>query len=176
MNKTFGLKSDFALVKEDASRVIIGYGMTPDADGIHATWKEIDFYKKQGKPGLGAIKEAVKADINAATDERIIKGFVWNGIPVWLSSVSSHSAVWMPRVRPRSTSSTWRPAGQSMRSAPSMTSRTSKVVTCTTYQPTWQSWAAISSAHPVPLHLLRHLPHLNPHSVRKELRNEMANT
>lgn len=86
MNKTFGLKSDFALVKEDASRVIIGYGLIPDADGIHATWKEIDFYKKQGKPGLGAIKEAVKADINAATDERIIKGFVWNGKNVYLSA------------------------------------------------------------------------------------------
>ena len=85
MNKTFGLKSDFAFVKEDASRVIIGYGLTPDADGIHATWKEIDFYKKNGKPSLAQIKEAVKADINAATDERIIKGFVWNGINVWLS-------------------------------------------------------------------------------------------
>ena len=50
MNKIYGLISDFTPVKEDASRVIIGYGMTPDADGVHATWKEIDFYKKKGKP------------------------------------------------------------------------------------------------------------------------------
>ena len=85
MNKIYGLISDFTPVKEDASRVIIGYGMTPDADGVHATWKEIDFYKKKGKPNLAAIKEAVRADINAATQERIIKGFVWNGINVWLS-------------------------------------------------------------------------------------------
>ena len=85
MNKIYGSKNDFTLVKEDASRIIISYGFTPDADGEHATWKEIDFYKKQGKPSFAQVKEAIKADINAATDERIIKGFVWNGIPVWLS-------------------------------------------------------------------------------------------
>lgn len=85
MNKIYGLISDFAPVKEDASRFIISYGMVPEADGEHATWKEVDFYKKQGKPNLAKIKEAVKADINAATDERILKGFVWNNINVWLS-------------------------------------------------------------------------------------------
>lgn len=85
MNKIYGLISDYAPVKEDASRFVISYGMIPEADGEHATWKEIDFYKKQGKPNLAKIKEAVRADINAATDERIVKGFVWNGINVWLS-------------------------------------------------------------------------------------------
>ena len=63
MNKIYGLISDFAPVKEDASRFIISYGMVPEADGEHATWKEVDFYKKQGKPNLAKIKEAVKADI-----------------------------------------------------------------------------------------------------------------
>ena len=85
MNKIYGLISDFAPIKEDASRLVIAYGMIPEADGEHATWKEVDFYKKQGKPNLAKIKEAVRADINAATDERILKGFVWNGINVWLS-------------------------------------------------------------------------------------------
>lgn len=91
MNKTYGLISDFALIKEDASRIVIGYGMKPEADGEHATWMEIDFYKKQGKPGIAQIKEAVKADINAATDARILNGFVWNGIRVYLSEENQHN-------------------------------------------------------------------------------------
>jgi len=86
MNRIYGLQSDFALIKEDANRVVVGYGLIPEADGEHATWYEIDFYKKQGKPGLAVIKDAIKADINAATDERIIKGFVWNGKNVYLSA------------------------------------------------------------------------------------------
>lgn len=86
MNKMYGLISEFAPVREDASRTIISYGMQPEADGEHATWFEVDFYKKQvGKPSLGAIKTAVKADINARTDEKILKGFIWNGIKIWLS-------------------------------------------------------------------------------------------
>lgn len=85
MNRIYGLQSDFALIKEDANRVVVGYGLIPEADGEHATWHEIDFYKKQGKPDLARIKEAIKADINAATDKKIISGFLWNGIPVWLS-------------------------------------------------------------------------------------------
>lgn len=91
MSKVYGLISEFAPVKEDASRVIIGYGMQPEADGEHATWYEVDFYKKNGKPSLDAIKKAVKADINARTDERILKGFVWNGINVWLSEENQHN-------------------------------------------------------------------------------------
>ena len=91
MSKVYGLISEFAPVKEDASRVIIGYGMQPEADGEHATWYEVDFYKKNGKPSLDAIKNAVKADINARTDERILKGFVWNGINVWLSEENQHN-------------------------------------------------------------------------------------
>jgi len=85
MNKIYGLKSDFTLIKEDVSRVVVSYGLQPDADGEHATWNEIDFYKKQGKPNLAIIREAIKADINAATEQKIIGGFVWNGIKVWLS-------------------------------------------------------------------------------------------
>lgn len=91
MNKVFGLQSDFALVKEDASRVIICYGMQSEADGVNATWKEIDFYKKQGKPSLSQVKEAIKAAINAATESKIIGGFVWNGIKVWLSNENQHN-------------------------------------------------------------------------------------
>ena len=90
MNKYYGLISDFAPVVEDASRVVIAYGMQPEQDGEHATWYEVVFYKKQGKPNFEAAKKAVIADINARTDEKIISGFVWtpqggDPINVWLS-------------------------------------------------------------------------------------------
>ena len=91
MNRIYGLISEFAPKREDASRVIIAYGMQPEADGEHATWYEVDFHKKQGKPSLEAIKNAVKADINTRTEERILKGFVWNGINVWLSEENQHN-------------------------------------------------------------------------------------
>ena len=92
MSKINGNKNEFALIREDASRVIIGYGFQPDAQGDNAIWFEVYFNKKQtGKPSLAQIKEAVKADINAKTDARILSGFVWNGINVWLSEENQHN-------------------------------------------------------------------------------------
>jgi hypothetical protein len=49
------------------------------------TWYQVDFYKKQGAPTLDSVKRAIIDDINARTDDKILKGFVWNGINVWLS-------------------------------------------------------------------------------------------
>lgn len=84
--KVFGLISDFQLVKEDASRVIIAYGKT-DVDAKHAEWHEVVFYKKQNaKPTVEQVRKAVEADINARTDQKILVGFVWNDKKVWLSS------------------------------------------------------------------------------------------
>ena len=89
MNKYSGNVSDFQPVVEDASRVVISYGLKELGDG-RAEWFEVVFYKKQGKPNLEAVKKAVIADINAQTDEKIISGFVWTPeggepINVWLS-------------------------------------------------------------------------------------------
>lgn len=91
MNKIYGLLSDFALIYEDASRWILCYGLTPEEDGVHATWYEIYFYKKQeGKPSIDRIKEAIRGDINSRTDAAILTGFSWtpeggSPISVWLS-------------------------------------------------------------------------------------------
>lgn len=56
-------------------------------------WYEVYIYKKQKSSlSLQDVKQAVIADINARTDEKIISGFVWtpdgseDGIPVWLST------------------------------------------------------------------------------------------
>lgn len=38
------------------------------------------------KPTMAEVKEIVLAGMNAKIDERILSGFVWNGMGVWLSS------------------------------------------------------------------------------------------
>ena len=88
-NKYCGNVSDYQPVLEDASRVVISYGLTELGDG-KAEWYEVVFYKKQGRPSFDDAKKAILADINARTDEKILNGFVWNPeggnpIPVWLS-------------------------------------------------------------------------------------------
>ena len=86
MKKVYGKKSDFAPIREDGSRVVISYGYQKEADGKHATWYEVYFYKKQvSQVTFAAIKQAITADINARVKENIISGFVWNDKPVWLS-------------------------------------------------------------------------------------------
>jgi hypothetical protein len=84
-NKYSGNVSDFQPVVEDASRVVISYGLKELGDG-KAEWFEVVFYKKQtAKPTIEQVKKAVLDDINKQTDEKILTGFVWNDIPVWLS-------------------------------------------------------------------------------------------
>lgn len=52
-------------------------------------WYEIYIYKKKKSSlSLQDVKNAIIADINARTDEKILSGFVWNGKPVWLSAES----------------------------------------------------------------------------------------
>lgn len=123
MNKVYGTLNDFALIKEDASRIIVSYELTPvdydpeeevaeqsaeEGEGEepepepepepvkHATWFEVYFYKKQvQKPTLKQVKDAVFADIDSQTDEKILTGYVWRvpkvggepeEVSVWLSS------------------------------------------------------------------------------------------
>ena len=90
VNKYSGNVSDFQPVVEDASRVVISYGLKDLGDG-KAEWFEVVFYKKQtAKPTIEQVKKAVLDDINKQTDEKIISGFVWTPdggepINVWLS-------------------------------------------------------------------------------------------
>ena len=83
-NKYCGNVADFAPVQEDASRVIISYGLNP-TEGEMAEWYQLEFYKKQGKPSFEQVKAAIIADINEKVKAKIIGGFVWNGKSVWLS-------------------------------------------------------------------------------------------
>ena len=83
-NKYSGNVSDFQPVVEDASRIVISYGLK-EIDGDKAEWYEVVFYKKQGKPSFEQAKAAIIADINERVKAKIIGGFVWNDKPVWLS-------------------------------------------------------------------------------------------
>lgn len=84
MSKMHGPKECFVPVRQDASRVIISYEKVADGES-NAFWHEVTFYKKKGIPTLEQVKQAVLEDINRQTDEKILTGFVWNDINVWLS-------------------------------------------------------------------------------------------
>ena len=88
MNKVCGKKSDFALLREDASRIVIGYDCKKSVVGTELyEWYEIYIPRKQkSNISLQDIKTAILDDINTNTDEKILTGFVWNNINIWLST------------------------------------------------------------------------------------------
>lgn len=87
MNKIYGKKEGYSPIRSDRSRLIVGYDMQPTGDGVYATWYEIYFNKKTHPVVTSeGIREAILADINARTDEKILSGFVWENNKVWLSS------------------------------------------------------------------------------------------
>lgn len=92
MNKVSGKSSDFALLREDASRIVIGYGLTQvEGQEDLYEWYEVYIYKKKnGNLSFQIVKDAILDDINKQTDEKILSGFVWtpegsDPISVWLS-------------------------------------------------------------------------------------------
>lgn len=93
MSKKCGKSAEFALVREERSQLVVGYGKTKvDGKSLYE-WYEVGFNtKKSGKPTLDQVKQAIFDDINSRTDEKIISGFVWtpkaggDPIPVWLST------------------------------------------------------------------------------------------
>ena len=92
MNKISGKKSDFALLREDASRVIIGYGLKKVTGKSLYEWYEVYQYKRQNSQlSFQIVKDAILNDINEQTDMKILSGFVWTPeggepINVWLSA------------------------------------------------------------------------------------------
>jgi len=84
--KIYGLLTDFAPVRQDASRTVISFDLQR-VDGEHATWHELYFYhKRDGKPTLTQIRAAITADINDRVRQRITSTLSWNQKPVWLST------------------------------------------------------------------------------------------
>lgn len=86
MSKTFGLTERYKPIRKEVTRIVVRYGIE-QYDENNSTWYEVYFNKNQHPTvTLDEIKEAILADINAQTDEKILSGFVWNDVHVWLSS------------------------------------------------------------------------------------------
>lgn len=87
-------KNDFSLLKEDESRIVIGYGLT--RNGNMWEWYEVYVYKIDGQiNGFYDIKNLITNDINSRVDENILNGYQWKVlhgddegkvINVWLSA------------------------------------------------------------------------------------------
>lgn len=94
MNKMSGTLADFSLIREDGSRIVIGYGLKEAGDGLYE-WYEVYLYKKQtAQVSFEMVKETVIKDINAKTDAKILNGYPFtpdgaeDPIIVWLSKES----------------------------------------------------------------------------------------
>ena len=92
MNKMSGKKSDFSLIREENSRIVIGYDQKKITGKSLYEWYEV-YLNKSETPQLTLkmVKDAIEADINAQTDKKILTGFVWTPdgvepINVWLSA------------------------------------------------------------------------------------------
>lgn len=85
MNKYNGKQEDFSYIREDGSRITVGYGLKEAENGLYE-WYEVYFYKKQkNNLSLQDVKDAIIGDINARITNQIVGGFVWEDKPVWFS-------------------------------------------------------------------------------------------
>lgn len=59
----------------------------PDMEEDGKTQRGVTFIEAEYpyKPSMQEVKDFVYGVINMQTDEKILTGFVWNGLPVWLS-------------------------------------------------------------------------------------------
>lgn len=85
-------KTEFVPLKVKDQSVKISFCFTPffdrDNEGNQveievAKWLEHTFVKR---PSDGQIKEFILSEINKQTDTKILSGFVWKDMQVWLSS------------------------------------------------------------------------------------------
>ena len=83
MEKIYGTdKAQNGLVKV-GRKWIVFYGFYQDPD----TGSSYEYrYTFKEKPTLAQVKEVIIAQINADIDRKILSGFVWRGMSVWLST------------------------------------------------------------------------------------------
>lgn len=91
MIRVTNLKDYYTPISVSGNIVKIAFDYKPfydiDEDGNKVesnvgTWAEHVF---RNKPSLSQIKEFILTEINKRTDRLILSGFVWKGVPVWLS-------------------------------------------------------------------------------------------
>ena len=92
MAKMCGNGADFALVKQERSRTIVGYELRRLEGSALSEWHEVYFPRRVvDLPSIEQVKVAVNADIDAQTDAKILNGYEFTPdgasepITVWLS-------------------------------------------------------------------------------------------
>lgn len=98
MNKMNGTKADFALIREERGRIVIGYGLKKITGSKLYEWYEIYVPKAQiNQLSLQDVKDAIIKDINDRTDARILNGYQFTPsgseepVTVWLSTENQHN-------------------------------------------------------------------------------------
>lgn len=76
------------IIEEVISVGLVTTALRFDIEETENGWECDEVVLNHHEPNLdfSEIKKAVLDYINAKTDERILSGFVWNGVNVWLSS------------------------------------------------------------------------------------------
>lgn len=81
-----GKKVDFALVREERGRIVIGYGLKKITGTNLYEWYEIYVAKTQiNQLTFQMVKDAIISDINERTQQDIIGGMTWQEKSIWLS-------------------------------------------------------------------------------------------
>lgn len=101
MNKVFGSKDFYKVIKKSASRIVVCYEYTDEEVDNCGSWYEIIFYKNsEYDVNLQTIKDAIINDINTQTDEKILNGYEWTilhgndagkTVKVWLSAENQNN-------------------------------------------------------------------------------------
>lgn len=89
MNKVYGTKDYYTLVRQDGSRTIVSFGLTPTDDNIHYTWYECYWYKKPHPiVTIEDVKDSIIAGVNEEAKNEIVEQFKWNDKSIWLSETN----------------------------------------------------------------------------------------
>lgn len=89
MNKVYGTKPYYSLVRQDGSRTIVSFGLILESDGEHYTWYECYWYKKPHPiVTIKDVKNAIITGINEETKTNIIEKFYYQGKNIWLSEIN----------------------------------------------------------------------------------------
>lgn len=88
MEKIFGTSQrQDGLMQVSRRRWTLFYGYGEDAEGHGYEWR----HTFDHKPTKDEVKAVIVAQINANTDEKILGGFVWNDVSVYLSNENQNN-------------------------------------------------------------------------------------
>lgn len=85
MEKIYGAKErqdGLYSIGRNKWELFYGFGKDNPDDESGYNWRQ----KFKQKPCLADIRAIIKETINNETDRKILEGFVWKGMPVWLST------------------------------------------------------------------------------------------